>query len=95
MQERGQVRDAAPTPWRLGPTDLIIRHSDGGEVFEVDDIGTYTDWWWKPEVKLDVARRIVAAVNATDQIGVEALEQLVREGKTLEVAIRASIEEEG
>lgn len=70
------------TPWAISGTDRAVRDSEGQIVFRCEDLNANTSL-----KQLVWARRIVAAVNAVESIGTVALEDILRDGRQLELAL--------
>lgn len=73
------------TPVAISGRDRIVRDRSGRILFSLDCIEAPSSLQ-----QLVIARRIVAAINATENIHTTALERIVKRGHTLQLALAYS-----
>ena len=76
------------TPVALSARDGFARDRSGRKLFSLDSIEAESRL-----LQLTLARRMVAAINAVADLNTITLERLVKEGKTLQLALAWSTSE--
>lgn len=76
------------TPVCISGRDRLVRDAAGRILFGLNGVEAQTQL-----EELVLARRIVAAVNAVEHLSTVVLEQIVRRGKTLQLALAWSAAE--